>query len=263
MGPGGYCPALHDSKPGYNKQVLILKSKPNISSRFLTFDDIRALLALEQLKWLPEQVASAEILRLRIEYYPQLSFGAFNRTTGQLLVSVFCKPLDDYKLIEPENWSKYSRIGSNNKSNPTQGSSHTAFGISFTSINHSAAKRLSIFILLCLIRDGYRDIVLGSPVPGFRTFMEKYPNQSIENYVYAKTSSGSPRDRQLRYYYNLGFREIISIRADYFPHEDSKNYGVLLKREIPYQNLKHLLKILPIECIRTLSQLSLRIFTKL
>ncbi len=131
------------------------------------------------------------------------------------------------------------------------------FGISLTSVNPDAAMQLLGFYYLYLLKRGYREIFLGSPMPGLRRHLQRHPDACPEAYARA-TKSGLPIDPQLRYYHSKGFREIVAVRAEYFPHEASCNYGVILKAHIPFRHLALLFRFLPVPALRMMAALAPR-----
>ena len=43
---------------------------------------------------------------------------------------------------------------------------------------------------------------------------------------------GLPLDPQLRYYHRRGFKDLVAVRPDYFPHAGGTGYGVRLIAEL-------------------------------
>jgi hypothetical protein len=218
-----------------------------IVTRRLRFGDIPALLHLEHQQWTREQAASAEDFRERIASYPSTSNGAFNAETGELLASLFCRPTTDAEWRRPGDWKTSTTAPA-----PPSSRGTALFGISLTSIEPGAALQLIAFQYLSAIRDGQRHAYLGSPMPGLSRHLALHPSMSVEEYAHAKRS-GVPLDPQLRYYHGKGFRDIIAVRENYFPHESSRDHGAILRAGVPCPWLMPLLKLCPERFLRALA----------
>ena len=213
-------------------------------ARFLTQRDLPELLNLEQQKWTDVQAASQAQLRARIDAHPDLAVGAFCTRTGRLLASLFMRPVADDFHLRVKTWKDCTML-------PAPTSSSTLFGISLTSRDQAGVNALLKFFWPYALKHGWRHIYLGSPVPGLRDWMKTHPEGRVEDYVHARRG-GLPLDPQLRYYGSRGFANIVSIKADYFPHERSLDYGVLLRGTVPLSILRPVWSALPlssIECI--------------
>lgn len=67
-----------------------------------------------------------------------------------------------------------------------------------------------------------------------------------------------PLDPQLRYYFRKGFREIVSIQENYFPHAESMDYGVIVRGSVPLAAPKQIWRHTPMYLLETFSRLALR-----
>jgi predicted metal-dependent hydrolase len=202
---------------------------PGICARALLPSDVPALLQLEGRCWAPEQAASASDLRARIASHPQLSIGAFCTRTGAALASLFMKPTDHAAITQAMTWRDCAR-DENARHDGT--ASNALFGISLSSVDADAVKSIFEYFWPRALKGGWRQIFLGSPVPGLRAWMERHPGACADDYVRSRRA-GAPLDPQLRYYHLRGFRHIVAVRADYFPHADSLDHGVLIRGTIP------------------------------
>ena len=227
-------------------------------TRFLRTDDIPALLALERRQWTAEQAAGEEDFRARIEAHPELCGGAFCTRTGELLGSVFAKPTQDAEWTDPGSWEQSARLEGQSGTNLSRQRTRCIFGISLTSIDPGAAIQLLAFYYLYLLKRGYREIFLGSPMPGLKRHLERHPGACVEAYARA-TRSGLPVDPQLRYYHGKGWREIVAVRQNYFPHEASCDYGAILKARVPFRRLAVLFRLVPVPVLRMISSLAPRL----
>jgi hypothetical protein len=229
-------------------------AKPRVVTRYLRLGDIPALIDLEKRQWTDEQAAGAHDFRQRIRTHPRLCGGAFCAETGVLLASLFCKPTTPAEWVEPGSWARSAALdadGARARPHDTE----CLFGISLTSIEPGAARQLIAFQFLDAIRHGRRYIYLGSPMPGLARHLARCPNASVDDYARA-TRAGLPIDPQLRYYHGKGFREIVAVRANYFPHEASCDYGAILRAKVPHTWLGPLLRLLPDALLRRIAALA-------
>lgn len=227
----------------------MMKSRTRIVTRRLRLGDIPALLDLERRQWTQDQAADAEDFRNRIDTHPALCNGAFDAETGELLASLFCKPTTDAEWVQARDWETSASLAAGK----TRVSAADAlFGISLTSIDARAALQVIAFQYLAAIRSGQRCVYLGSPMPGWSRHLARNPGASVENYA-RSTKAGLPADPQLRYYHDKGFRRIVTIRENYFPHEASGNHGAILKARVPFAWMRPLLLLLPERSLRAMS----------
>lgn len=207
-------------------------------ARFLTHGDLPALLDLEREKWNDVQAASAAQLGARIEAFPDLALGAFCPRSGRLLASLFMRPVADDFHRRVNTWHDCTIL-------PVPRESATLFGISLSSRDRAGVASLSAFLWPYALQRGWRHVYLGSPLPGLRTWLAEHPGGSVDDYVGARRG-GLPLDPQLRYYASHGFPDIVAVKAGYFPHERSLDYGVLLRGPVPLSELRPLWAALPL-----------------
>lgn len=232
--------------------------KRSFITRFLRVGDIPALLDLERRQWTADQAADSADFRARIEAHPDLCGGAFCTRTGELLASVFAKPTDDAEWTAPGSWAQSANLnGRVAEKLPRQRRTRCMFGISLTSVDPGAAVQLLAFYYLYLLKRGYSEIFLGSPMPGLKRYLARHPDASVETYA-RTTRSGLPIDPQLRYYHGKGWREIVAVRENYFPHEASCDYGAILKARVPFRHLALLFRFVPVSVLRMVSALAPR-----
>ncbi|MDA8445689.1 hypothetical protein [Paracidovorax valerianellae] len=212
-------------------------------ARFLGVEDIPQLMQLEARQWTTEQAADERVLRDRILAHPDLCAGAFCPQTGQALASLFMKPISRDAVVAARSWRDCAAQPL--RAEPTR----SLFGISLTSVDPQAACQLIRFFWPHALRQGWRDIYLGSPVPGLRRALQNGRATDAHAYVHARRS-GLPVDAQLRYYHRKGFREIVGVRPDYFPHSDSLDHGVLLRGAVPLAGAWPLWRRVPFALLR-------------
>jgi hypothetical protein len=198
-----------------------------VEVRFLTPGDIDGLLVLEHKKWTVEQAACREDMASRMKAYPRYCFGAFSMETGEPLASLFVKPIDRARIYAANTWAECATV---DEQLPT--GDCTLFGISLTSVDERALNAMLDFFLPHACNNGWRDIYLGSPVPGLRAWKRQNPDVPVDEYVYARLRN-RPLDPQLYYYYEKGFEQIVACKPNYFPHERSLDYGAVIRAELP------------------------------
>ncbi|MBW8831634.1 MAG: hypothetical protein JF606_19880 [Burkholderiales bacterium] len=220
----------------------------SITVRFLRLDDVPALIRLEQKCWTAEQAADGAALRRRIRRHPQLCVGAFDAKTGEALASLFMKPVLPNTVAAARRWHDCAQADAPRDDQATR----SLFGISLTSVEPRASWSLIRFFWPHALRHGWRDIYLGSPIPGLARTVAKCGNVDVEGYVNERRGD-LPRDPQLRYYHRRGFREVVAVRPGYFPHEQSMDYGVVLRGRIPLSRLWPLWRCVPLAWLQRMS----------
>ncbi|MDU9037789.1 hypothetical protein NHG97_09380 [Pseudomonas corrugata] len=221
-----------------------------IDVRFLTSTDLPALLELEQRKWTDDQRADAVMLASRIAAFPTLSVGAFCAHTGAALASLFMKPTRHDVIHRCSTWEDCARRQHGDESAATG----TLFGISLSSIDPKAANAIFEFFWPYALKQGWSDIYLGSPVPGLRSWRSKNPDITVGQYVRSERQ-GLPLDPQLRYYFKKGFRQIVAIKDNYFPHEPSLDVGVLIRGKVPLSGLSFIWRRMPLPWLQRMKKL--------
>ena len=226
-----------------------LAARRTITTRFLRPSDLPALLALERRQWTARQAADAATLLQRMRAHPDLCVGAFCMDTGEALASLFMKPASRATIESARCWEDCARIGAGH----AQGEpAHALFGISLTSVDGDAAWALIRFFWPHALKAGWREIYIGSPMPGFRRARELQHHLSAEHYAHTRRR-GLPADPQLRYYHRKGFKEIVAVRPGYFPHDASLDHGAVLRGRIPLARWSPLWRRLPLPVLQRFS----------
>lgn len=221
-----------------------------INVRFLSRDDIPSLLELEHRKWTEEQRADASMLASRIAAFPALSVGAFCSRTGTALASLFMKPTRHDLIRQCSTWADCARKQHGDDAIRTG----TLFGISLSSVDSKAANAIFEFFWPYALKQGWSDVYLGSPVPGLRGWLSKNRDITVAQYVRSERQ-GLPLDPQLRYYFKKGFRKIVAIKDNYFPHEPSLDVGVLILGKVPLSGLSFIWKRVPLPWLQRMKKL--------
>lgn len=216
----------------------------NLQTRFIEPSDIPALLALEHSKWESDQSADGDTLLQRIQTYPELCIGCFCQKTGTALASLFMCPIDPAIFTAPTRWNTAADVRS---AQGIDARTRSLFGISLSSNDADAVEEIFRFFYPRALKAGWRDVYLGSPIPGFKKARAKNPALSVWQYVHSKKAfhSQEPLNAQLRYYFKKGFKHIVSIQQDYFPHAESLDYGVILRCPVPMSRPRILWQFTP------------------
>ncbi|WP_238432067.1 hypothetical protein [Streptomyces cavernae] len=224
----------------------------SIEVRFLRPGDVEALITLEQTKWDQGQAADRAELAARIQAYPRLSIGAF-ATDGAALASLFMKPIKTAELDSAATWADCARVET-----PHPEATGSLFGISLSSVDADAVTAIFEFFWPHALKHGWRDIYLGSPMPGLQAWRRINPDIPVDVYMREKRH-GLPRDPQLRYYRNKGFKDIVACKPEYFPHAASLDYGAILRGHIPLSAGAPLWRLVPLPWLKQMRRLLFRL----
>jgi hypothetical protein len=215
--------------------------------RQLTLADVDQLIELEKIKWEEGQAATREVFIQRIKKHPKLCIGAFDKINESIKASLFMKPVSASDFKDKKSWRELAESSSIQCENET----HLLFGTSLCSRDTDAVKAIMQFFLPQAIKSGWREIYLGLPIPGLQKWLLRNPGGSVSDYVYS-TRQGLPLDPQLRHYHKLGFKKIISIKPNYFPHGNSLDHGIFMSAEVPLAHFKPL-RFLPIQWLQSIA----------
>lgn len=220
-----------------------------LTVRFLQRGDIDRLLVLEHQQWTPRQAASGEQMQQRMETWPELCLGVFCPESGAALASAFLRPIHRVDVARARTWQDCAHLEGGR---PPREGRRSLFGISLTSVHPAAVRPMQQALWVQAMQQGWRDVYLGSPVPGLRRAMQRNPALEVEHYV-RQRRHGLPVDPQLRYYHGKGFREIVAVRPDYFPHEESLDHGAVIRHVMPFNELDWLLRQMPARVLQNLA----------
>jgi hypothetical protein len=141
---------------------------------------------------------------------------------------LFLKPFAAEQITSLRSWAD----GEGGALQPIiRNGTRSLFGISLTSVNKHAMQALDACFWAHALKQGWRELYMGSPMPGFRQALRQDPNLSATDYAHGMRGN-VPRDVQLRYYYQKGMQDIVAVLPEYFPHEASMDYGVLLRGDL-------------------------------
>lgn len=216
---------------------------PEIEVRLLRIEDIPRLMTLEHKKWNAEQATTADAMAGRMASHPHLCIGAFCARTNEALASLFLKPISETQLQSARTWAECVDA----KPDAGEGVCWNLFGISLSSISSEGVEAIFQFFWPRALKAGWRNIYLGSPVPGLARWCARQPSDKpeVEGYIHAKRGD-LPLDPQLRYYWRKGFRSVVACKPDYFPHPESLNHGVVIRGRIPLSSWAPLWRCVPL-----------------
>jgi fatty acid desaturase len=214
-------------------------------TRYLQPYDVPRLMQLEHAKWEPDQAAEAGELLKRIHAFPTLCIGTFCLDSGKAMASLFMRPVAPAIFSAPTRWDVAADPAALQPWE--EAGTRSLFGISLSSRRAEAVDAIFGFFYGRALKAGWQEIFLGSPIPGFAKARGKDDKLSVWRYVHARRLHhlDEPLDPQLRYYFRKGFRQIVSIHPDYFPHPASLDYGVILRGRVPLARLHWLWRRLP------------------
>ncbi len=226
-----------------------------IDVRWLKPSDVGALLELEQQRWQTHQAASAPTLLQRISLHPQLSIGAFCCDTGAALCSLFMKPMTEADVAALHTGAAWSACAAGTAPPGHQARRpRSLFGISLTSADDRAVRRVMAFFYPHALRAGWRRIYLGSPMPGLAEAMRREPSLTAAEYA-PRRRGRQPLDPQLRYYHRHGFKTLLAVQPGYFPHAESLDHGAILMGRVPLARLHPVWRALPAACVQPVSRM--------
>ncbi len=194
--------------------------------------NLPTLLKIEEAAWPEESRASEEMLKSRIQIFPE---GVLCASFRGAMVGFACLQILAEKLDQIRgDWAALTDGGFIRGTHTPEGS--TLFGVSLSVIPRApsgttfalceAAKKLTI-------RKKLPWVALGSRIPRYRHFADK---MDVKTYIY-KFRNGRHIDPELDLYKRVGMIP-IKVLPDYFPDEASCNYGVLLAWKNPFLELQ-------------------------
>ncbi len=215
------------------------KTPLNLEVRQLTFKDLRSLEALEIKKW-GQNGASLNLLNSRIANSPNFSWAVFD-DKNEALASCFVMGSSHEKILNSKSWFESTDNGT---AKTHDSEAKVWFGISLSGDHPPAVDLLLKEVCANLFRQGVQSVYLGAPIPGYSFWKEFNPKGSVEDYVHSfkiVRRKKIYRDPLINYYCQLGFK-IVKVLPDYFPHEKSDDFGVLIRLDNPLAKLAPILR---------------------
>jgi len=195
--------------------------------------DVSNMLSLEQNVW-GENGAKRHQLISRIEIFPA---GNILAIYEDIVVGYLSFEYVDNVVNLPHfSWSEITDGGTIVKSHKIN--EKYMYGINISVHKTMSGQQLGFGLTLQawinMIKNNKKGIFIGSRMPGYHRYKEKYSDIPPEDYIKLKRH-GKLRDPELRMYEKDGVCP-VKILPEYFPDPASENYGVLLYRKNPFYN---------------------------
>lgn len=207
-------------------------------------NDIEKIIQLDHLKW-EEGAANEDLIQSRLTHCLETSWGCFD-AKGDLHASIFLMRKERSNILTGKDWFD---ITDNGKAISNDPSANHLFSISFTSRSPEATLFIRKKLEAYCLRKKIISVLTGSPVPGYEKWIKKNENGKLEEYLlkhqYRKL------DHQLNLYKKYGFTKILAGKDNYFPHQKSMNYGVIIEKVTPWMKTLPL-KLIPEEILMKL-----------
>jgi len=208
-------------------------NKFGISFRQATLADVKRMVVLEKEVW-GESAADEEKIVSRIKIFPAGNIIA--ERDRKIVGYVSFQYVDDITWVKNFSWSEITDNGRIAKSHKPSG--EYIYGVNL-SVNHSAN---GIGLGTALVLQGWVDMILknkkgsfiGSRIPNFKAYKSAHPEIDVETYINLRRH-GQPLDYELRLYGQEGLLP-VKVLPNYFPDDDSLDYGVLVYRKNPFYN---------------------------
>jgi len=198
-----------------------------IQVRQATLEDIDEMLRVEAVAWPEGSRATREMFAARIETFPEGQLCAFvdGQMVGHVALEIIQLDLDHPGF---STWTEVTGDGFIRQSHDPCG--NTLYGVNLSSSGSnvgSVGVSLVRAALDLTVRCGLRRAGLGSRMPGYFRLASK---MTADEYAFAVHKNGKPIDPEIALMKQVGgdgFR-IVQVLPNYFPCEESLNYGVLL-----------------------------------
>lgn len=188
--------------------------------RTATKNDYENIAKLEQKVW-GDGAASYDIIRTRHEIFP----------SGSIVVVDKNEAIVGYAAVQRVNraccdsWHIQTGNGDTKSTHTDKG--HILYGIGMAGASFGVAEIIIEYVYKTFIESGVcYMLVLGSRVPGFAKWQAKN-KQGIKKYIQTRRKDGYSIDPELMLYQKNGFEVLCEI-DNYFPCQDSLNYGALI-----------------------------------
>ncbi|TKB56132.1 hypothetical protein [Ferrimonas aestuarii] len=187
--------------------------------RQVTEQDLKAIERLEISVW-GDEAANIDLIYSRFEIFPEGSLVVEDK--GEI---VGYSAIQRVKRICSDDWFEQTDNGYIKHSHDDQG--HIIYGIGMSGTKHGVSELLINYVYDTFIASGMCYLIaLGSRLPGFKEW-SKRTNKGIKDYIKTRKVDGLSIDPELRLYQKHGFEVLFEI-PDYFPCQDSNNYGAMI-----------------------------------
>jgi len=212
---------------------------PGINIRLArpTSSEIVNIAELEKEVW-GNNAADADKILNRLNVFPDGSYVAEDGRTKKIVGYVCFQQVDDLRTQDSLNWSMITDNGWTTGSHRVKGG--YLYGIDMSVHYSMNGKKLGAALVsqcfLYMIAERKAGIFTGSRIPMFKRYQKRCPKISAEEYM--KLRRGEKfYDYELNLYHQTGLAPInVKALPNFFPDEDSLNYGVLIFDDNPFRN---------------------------
>ena len=196
----------------------------------------KTLLEIDRLAELEEEVwgdngADADKIESRLIVFPEGSYVAEDIKTKKIVGYVCFQQVDDLREQDSLSWSSITDEGLTTRSHRPDG--EYLYGISLSVHYSMNGKKLGNALgaqtYLYMLAKKKKGFFVGSRIPMFKGYKNEHPETTAEEYVKLRKANGDLYDYELRLYHKISFVPTVAkILPDFFPDEDSLDYGALL-----------------------------------
>ena len=202
-------------------------------------DDIPKILEVEKATWGEKRAASSDMVKSRIEIFPE---GTLIALVNNNLVGFISTQIVNYDLEhDSPSWYEITDNGFIAKTHNPHGD--TLYGVNLSVHpewqNRDVGKKLLKSVIEFGISINLKQGLLGARVPHYYKFADKIKIEDYVNICKQKVednislNDNIPPDPELLFYLKCGL-QIVKVIPNYFEDPESLNYGVLLMMKNPY-----------------------------
>lgn len=198
--------------------------------------EITNIAQLEEAVW-GEQGAGVAKISSRLKIFPEGSYIAEVVPTGKIVGYVCFQLTNDLRKQSGMNWAEITGEGWMTKSHRLNGK--YLYGISLSVSHLMNGKKLGAALVsqcfLYMIAKRKAGIFTGSRIPMFKSYKKDHPEITAEEY--SELHRGTKfYDYELNLYHQTGLAPVnAKVMPNFFPDEDSLNYGVLIFDNNPFR----------------------------
>lgn len=212
---------------------------PGINIRLAekTLFEIDKIALLEQAVW-GNNGADANKIESRLIVFPEGSYVAEDIKTKKIVGYVCFQQVADLRKQDSLSWSSITDNGLTTRSHQPDG--EYLYGISLSVHYSMNGKKLGAALVsqcfLYMIAKRKAGIFTGSRIPMFKNYRKDHPEANAEDYIQLRRGEKF-YDYELNLYHQTGLSPVnVKVIPDFFPDEDSLNYGVLIFDSNPFLN---------------------------
>ena len=203
--------------------VLELTNK-KMKTRRATLEDVDEIIEVEKRAWPEGGAATKEQFISRIKTFPE---GVIVAVEENKIAGVVVGELINYNYLSKKNicWADITDKGNITKSHNPKGDA--LFGVDLSVDpdfqKKGVGKKLLLEIGRLAVKNNLRAGILGARMPHYHKYSKKVKPEEYINYC---DNEGKLIDPELRFYKKAGVK-FLKVVENYYPDEESLNYGVL------------------------------------